>query len=82
MAKAEKKTLPNLLAEHNQFRKMKNKNFVHKESKEEYQLLMTAHYVENQEICGVFCLNAMPQLKFVRPMSEFTEKFEEGHTPR
>lgn len=76
---SEKKPLEQLLAEHQQHRKLIGKNFTHIKSGQSYQLMMTAHDTETQELMAVYCLNAMSQMKFTWKMAEFLEKFEEGH---
>lgn len=78
----EKKPLEQLMMEHNEHRKLVNKNFIHKSTGQSYQLIFTAHNTETQELMAVYCLNAMTQLKFTRSMTEFLEKFEEGHSSR
>ena len=79
---AEKKPLDKLIEEHNLYQSKITKNYVHRDSQVSYQLITTAHDVKTQEIVGVFCMNSMPRLKFVRPMKEFIEKFDEGHSAR
>ncbi len=74
----EKKPLETLIAEHNQHRKLWSKSFRHIKSGTSYQLIRTAHDTETQELCAVYCLNAMSILQFTRPMSEFLEKCEEA----
>lgn len=76
---SEKKPLEQLIAEHKEYRKLIGKNFTHVKSGQSYQLLMTVHDTETQELMAVYCLNAMSQMKFTRRMGEFLEKFEEGH---
>ena len=74
----DKKPLEQLMAERNEHRKLVGKTFVHTKSGQHYQLLMLAHDTETQTLNAVYCMNAMSQFKFTRPMSEFVEKFEEA----
>lgn len=82
MSKAPKKRLEQLMAEHKPYAGMTHKNYTHKESGDSYQLIATFHDVATQELHGMFIANWNTQLKFGRPMSEFIEKFTEGHSAR
>lgn len=82
MAKAPKKRLEQLMAEHQPYMGLSNKNYVHKESGDSYQLIFTFHDVHTQILHGLFVANWNTKLKFGRPMTEFIEKFEEGHSAR
>mgnify|MGYP003436271284 CR=1 FL=1 len=78
--KAPKKTHSEMLAEYATYRKWPNRNYIHTGSGESYYLLNLAFDVNTQELTAVYSFNAMPQFKFTRPMSEFVEKFTEGHS--
>lgn len=82
MEKTPHRPLEQLMADINKYRELKNKNFIHKKSGTSYQLILISIDVNTQETLGTYCLNAIPALKFTRPMSEFVEKFEEGHSSK
>lgn len=75
-----RKSIASLKAEHDIYRKYHNKTFTHTKSGEEYQFLFTCFDEATNEIQAVYCLCAMTWLKFTRPIGEFLEKFEEGHS--
>lgn len=77
MTEIPKKSLEELMAERNHHRKLVGKTFRHTKSGQNYQLLMLAHDTETQTLNAVYCMSAMSQFKFTRPMVEFVEKFEE-----
>lgn len=79
---SDKKPLEQLIAEHDSVRKMVGKIYRHAKSGQDYQLLMTCHDTETQELMAVYCLTAFSRLKFTRPMSQFVEKFEEADHAR
>lgn len=71
-----KKPLEQLLAEHGEHKHLIGKTFKHIKTGQLYQLLMTVHDTETQELQAVYCLCAMTQFKFARAMTEFLEKME------
>lgn len=77
-----RKTISQMIGELNAVRKASHKVFKHKKSGEAYQLINMAFDEETNELMAVYCIVAMPQIKFVRPMSIFLEKFEQQDTPR
>lgn len=73
-----RKTIEQLLAERNEYRKMLNRVYVHTKSGQKYQLIGLCHSEANNELLAYYCLVALSQLQFVRPIGEFLEKFEES----
>lgn len=74
----ERKTIEQLLSERNEHRKMLNRVYVHTKSGQKYQLIGLCHTEATNELMAYYCLTAMSQLQFVRPINEFIEKFEES----
>ena len=70
-----RKTFPQLKTEMDSWRRMYNRTFVHNNTKDQYQLLFVAFDEHTNECQAVYCVCAAPWLKFVRPISEFAEKF-------
>lgn len=75
-----RKSIHQLKKEHDEDRKLYGKPFVHRGSGEDYQLLFCAFSESTNEKIAVYCLSAMPWLKFTRPFTEFTERFREGRS--
>ena len=74
----QRKTIEQLLSERNEYRKMLNRVYVHTKSGQKYQLIGLCHTEATNELMAYYCLTALSQLQFVRPISEFIEKFEES----
>lgn len=73
-----RKSIPVLIAEYDEDRKMYGKTFHHYRTKDDYQLLFPVWQEETNEKMFVYCMSAMPKLKFVRPVAEFKKSFIEG----
>jgi len=73
-----KKSLEEMIHELKEHRHLVHRGFNHKKSGQHYQLLMQVFNESTNELMAVYCLSAWTQLKFVRPMTEFIEKFEES----
>ena len=73
-----RKTIPQLKAEYDRDRHMYGKVFHHWKSGDDYQLLFPIFNEETNEKKAVFCMCAMPWLKFERPFEKFKETFIEG----
>jgi hypothetical protein len=69
-----------LKEQHDRYRHLSNKSFIHTKSGESYQLLFTAFDEQTNHVNAIYVLSAMPWLKFVRPIEEFLEKFHERGT--
>lgn len=78
MSEKVRKPLEQMIAEINTVRKMMHKTYKHKKSGQHYTLMMAVFDEATNELMAVYCLVAWTQLKFVRPMAEFIEKFEES----
>lgn len=74
-----RKSIHQLKVEHDQDRELYGKPFVHRGSGEGYQLLFCAFDEGTNQKMAVYCLSAMPWLKFTRPFTEFVERFTQGH---
>ena len=75
-----RKSIAMLKEEHDKYRKLSQKAFVHTKSGESYQFLFTCFDEETNAIEAVYVLSAMPWLKFRRPIEEFLAKFHERAT--
>lgn len=73
-----RKTIEQLIAERNEYRRLLNRVFIHTKSGQKYQLIGLCHSEATNELLAYYCLVALSQLQFVRPIGEFIEKFEES----
>lgn len=78
MTEKVRKPLEQMIAELKEVRPLMHKTYRHKKSGQHYMLLMPVFDEATNELMAVYCLVAWTQLKFVRPMTEFIEKFEES----
>lgn len=79
-----RKSLEILMREVNEAKRWVSRTYRHRASGDIYCLLMLAFNERTNETKAVYCLAAMPALKFERPWPEFMASFEEdhGHAPR
>ena len=75
MSEQQRKSIALLKEEHDKYRRLAMKPFVHTKSGETYQVLFTAFDEQTNELRVIYVLSAMPWLKFVRPVEEFLAKF-------
>lgn len=73
-----RKSIHVLKGEYDEDRELYGKPFHHHRTKEDYQLLFPVWDEHSNAKQAVYCLSAMPWLKFVRPFEEFKTSFIEG----
>ena len=77
MAEQVRKTITELRADYNKYRKNLHKAFIHTKSGEEYQVLAITWSEQTNEPLYMYCYSSMTWLKFSRPCEEFLQKFHE-----
>lgn len=77
-----RKSIHQLMREVKDTQHLMNKPYLHKETDEPYQALMLAFDEQSNEGLVIYCLSTIPALKFIKPVSSFLDRFEEGQWPR